>query len=1331
MAKRASVILFLIIFSVFLVSCEYDVDLAGEAFNAVNYRNQASTWDCKIINSRLSLDLQRASLVEDAMITNGCLDEKQFFAEEILPQLEVFKNNIVSFDCKKLSLMYENHQGRIGVLNEIVEENQCGPKIKKGDADGDGIIGPGDIAKMDLYIAGMDAHCKDQEKNEIDCLIVFDMDSDGKVDSYDKGLWGALFSNTALYCNIENEDIICSDYEIRTDGISIVIKNSNPDGFVIKDINFITIGALGSVVGDCMNPGVNKEVPALSTIKFDFPCNTFKEQAGQIAELEMSLAVTDELPVTPVEPTEEVVKKTTEIIAETEEEIVEDAFTFVEDTDTDSDIVVIEERQVLIVRGSMTGIIKEGVVQLSFCNDNGVCEPDLGEGIGCNDCVIQACESVMNDYLIPIGQSVVFDCTSSHEIVLNDVVPGSCVLSVDGDAVSIAGGSSQNVGELTISVTDVSAGDGFCGFSVSCDNCGVQRELCTDTDATPQFPDGKNFNVVGVCNDSLGRSFVDSCNPNVFGRVNEAFCENDRCNFVAYDDVCPDGCVDGSCVGAVAVCNNNEQCEADLGENAENCPGDCAALPQCDNDGVCDPGETAENCGDCKEQAQPFIFSKTMGPGGGIVRALTISESEPNILVAGTDATGWYITEDGGMNWEDIGIPHVPGAENGIGIDYNDPNNIYIGNINGIYTSHDKGGEWKKTFSREDFRPECEGIIGEGGGMCGMGISRSDTSILFAGTMGGCIYKSVDSGETWEFSGKVSDYMVHTLLFHPENPDIAYVATGYWDLGGTRGTGGEEYPGPGEGMFKTTDGGHTWFPINNGIPTWFHKDWQKELITVNGLAMDLDNPDILYASINRWDSLYKTTNGGQDWSKVIGLGNTIDSIAIDPTNTSTIYCSNQKNNLKKSTDGGQTWNIIRGTQLTNNPFFLRMVVDPKNPSNVYGASYYKGVLKSSDYGETWNRSSNGLNTLTTYFVKADPLDSNTAYAGPSESALFKTGNGGDLWEFVFEFISYGYIYGILTDPETDPITMYVGIGWQGGSTNAGMFKSEDAGQTWKQIIEGMGERAVSIVNERLNFKCNTWACNFFYDTEERSNSALGVQKEVRGGSLSPLSPDGVNNEIIFPDDPYSPTGSIWIPVSPGETYNINYRYKGHFSNFDILLNSDQSGETIEEDLNNRDGRLGGSYSILYRDSRWDDPTRFLFKDASFSFTIPEDGESIAIRVDTIKDTISYFDDISLTKEGSTTNILENGDFSEGLNHWSYPIGQENINIYYLEIDPNDHQTVYAGTETGIVYKTTNGGEDWKNINGIMNFDPINIIQTHPNDPDTIFVGSNSKYSDGG
>ena len=143
--------------------------------------------------------------------------------------------------------------------------------------------------------------------------------------------------------------------------------------------------------------------------------------------------------------------------------------------------------------------------------------------------------------------------------------------------------------------------------------------------------------------------------------------------------------------------------------------------------------------------------------------------------------------------------------------------------------------------------------------------------------------------------------------------------------------------------------------------------------------------------------LYKSTDGGNTWTGPIGKwvfnARAIGSIAIDPTNSNTIYAASTRAvrglssvtggavtlapgappwGLYKSTDGGATWSFIfNGAQSTagcrdtvavatnQTPCSVRgvrrVVLDPSNPSIVYASAYAKGVWRSNDGGKTWSQ----------------------------------------------------------------------------------------------------------------------------------------------------------------------------------------------------------------------------------------------------------------------------------------------------------------------------------------------------------------------------------------
>jgi hypothetical protein len=151
------------------------------------------------------------------------------------------------------------------------------------------------------------------------------------------------------------------------------------------------------------------------------------------------------------------------------------------------------------------------------------------------------------------------------------------------------------------------------------------------------------------------------------------------------------------------------------------------------------------------------------------------------------------------------------------------------------------------------------GIGPEGGTVRTFTINPIDSNIIYAGTWGGGVFKSIDGGFSWERTG-LSNVDVRALCIDSLNPGVLYAGTN------------------GIGAFKSTDGGTTWSPINTGLSNPY----------VYALAIDPQNPDVLYAGAG---SMFKSTNGGETWN-AINTGLTYFSVqvlTIDPQNPNILY----------------------------------------------------------------------------------------------------------------------------------------------------------------------------------------------------------------------------------------------------------------------------------------------------------------------------------------------------------------------------------------------------------------------------------------------------------
>src|SRR5262249_4841525 len=142
-------------------------------------------------------------------------------------------------------------------------------------------------------------------------------------------------------------------------------------------------------------------------------------------------------------------------------------------------------------------------------------------------------------------------------------------------------------------------------------------------------------------------------------------------------------------------------------------------------------------------------------------------------------------------------------------------------------------------------------------------VDPTNATTVYAGFNGGGVFKSTDGGASWSASnGGLTSTNVPSLAWGPGTPAPVYVATN-------------------GGVFKSTDGGSSWLPSNNGLPTTSLQSY--------AVAIDPTTPATLYtaisyiSNINTYFAVYKSTDGGTDWSySSSGLSALANVLAVDP-----------------------------------------------------------------------------------------------------------------------------------------------------------------------------------------------------------------------------------------------------------------------------------------------------------------------------------------------------------------------------------------------------------------------------------------------------------------
>ncbi|MGI9261638.1 MAG: WD40/YVTN/BNR-like repeat-containing protein [Woeseiaceae bacterium] len=217
-----------------------------------------------------------------------------------------------------------------------------------------------------------------------------------------------------------------------------------------------------------------------------------------------------------------------------------------------------------------------------------------------------------------------------------------------------------------------------------------------------------------------------------------------------------------------------------------------------------------------------------------------------------------------GLKWREIG-PWRGGRVTAVtGVPGND-RLYYMGATGGgVWKTENAGISWQN-ISDNDFNVGTIGAIA---------VADSDINIVYVGTgeapirgvttsHGDGMYKSMDAGATWEHIGLPAAGQIARIIVHPKDPDLVYVAVQGQIWG----------PSDERGVYRSTDGGETWEAI-----------LQVDNETgATDLSMDPSNPRIIYASM--WEhgrtpwfiksggtagGLFKTTDGGDTWEKIVG-----------------------------------------------------------------------------------------------------------------------------------------------------------------------------------------------------------------------------------------------------------------------------------------------------------------------------------------------------------------------------------------------------------------------------------------------------------------------------
>jgi photosystem II stability/assembly factor-like uncharacterized protein len=339
---------------------------------------------------------------------------------------------------------------------------------------------------------------------------------------------------------------------------------------------------------------------------------------------------------------------------------------------------------------------------------------------------------------------------------------------------------------------------------------------------------------------------------------------------------------------------------------------------------------------------------------------------------------------------------------------------VFVSTWTGLFKSTNGGGTWNSSFI--DFNVRCIEV-------------DPIAKIVFIGTRGNGAYKSTDEGKSWipinnpEIPVSMSMAMdVFDIAVNPQNPNNLYLGTGI-------------------GPYKSINSGNTWLQSFDGMRNFFAYD----------IKISPSDPSIIYTAGRH--GVHISTNYGRTW-RYIGAGGTFNKVAIDPINPNIVYASmvglDLWNYIRRTTNGGIEWNDV--SPYPPSPTFIPFIEIDNSQQRAIYTSTYDEFLRSFDRGETWQTILSPI--IPTSLAIAND-DSNLLYISSRKGELYKSTDRGETWDSL-GLTKFGTQCFLRLDPKNSK-TIFAAI------VEHGVYKSIDGGYVWNKITKGLDSSGLNVL----------------------------------------------------------------------------------------------------------------------------------------------------------------------------------------------------------------------------------------------------------------------------
>lgn len=337
-----------------------------------------------------------------------------------------------------------------------------------------------------------------------------------------------------------------------------------------------------------------------------------------------------------------------------------------------------------------------------------------------------------------------------------------------------------------------------------------------------------------------------------------------------------------------------------------------------------------------------------------------------------------------------------------------------------------------------------------GGRITDIAVNPKNRSIRYVATASGNVWKTVNAGTTWQpIFDDYGSFSIGVVTLDPNDPNVIWLGTGE--------NNSQRSVGYGDGVYKSVDAGKSWQHM--GLKTSEH---------IGKIIVDPRDSKVVYVASQGplWSEggergLYKTTDGGVSWERVLHISeNTgISELAMDPENPDILYAASYQRRrhfgiliaggpeggVYKSSDAGKTWKQLKKGLPGGDLGRIALAVSPQKPQVVYalvaGTDRTKGFYRSADHGESWVKKSDYMVIDAQYYMEIFPDPNQFDRVISVDMRTNVTNDGGSTFERINENRKHVDSHEVVFDPN-DP--NYIMIGCDGG-----IYESWDGMNTWR------------------------------------------------------------------------------------------------------------------------------------------------------------------------------------------------------------------------------------------------------------------------------------------